>query len=282
METLFAYTDYRRFLADWFAAKKLANSHFSLRMLAERSGFKARDYLLRVMRGDRNLSPEGVRKLSGFFRFSEKQAEYFSALVEFNQAKTITDKERGYARLAEVRKYGSHQRLRQDQFEYLTAWYHSALRSLLPVLEPPLAGDGPEAWERLGKLMDPPLSPKQARDSVDLLLRLGLLARDARGRFTVQEPALSTGDEVGALGVSAFHRATMELAKRSIDKHPPESRDISGITMSISQDGFRRIKSELRAFRKRIQAIASADSGEDMVYQLNFHLIPLTRTRGHA
>jgi uncharacterized protein (TIGR02147 family) len=282
MEPLFAYTDYRRFLADWFVEKKRVNPRFSLRMLAERSGFKAKDYLLRVMRGDRNLSAEGVGKLSAFFRFSEKQAEYFSALVEFNQARDLPEKERGYARLAEVRKYGAHQRLRQDQFEYLTAWYHSALRSLLPVLEPPLAGEGPEEWERLGKLMDPPVTAKQARDSTELLLRLGLLARDARGRFTVQEPALTTGDEVAALGVAAFHRATMELAKRSIDKHPPASRDISGITMSISQDGFRRIKSELRAFRKRIQAIASADSAEDMVYQLNLHFIPLTRARGNA
>jgi uncharacterized protein (TIGR02147 family) len=281
MEPLFAYTDYRRFLADWFADRKRANSRFSLRVLAERSGFKARDYLLRVMRGERNLSAEGVAKLSGFFRFSEKQAEYFSALVQFNQARATEEKERCYARLSEVRKYGAHQRLRQDQFEYLTAWYHSALRSLLPVLEPQ-PGDGPADWERLGKLLDPPLTGKQARDSAELLLRLGLLSRDARGKYGVQEPALTTGDEVAALGVAAFHRATMELAKRSIDRHPPESRDISGVTMSISQDGFRRIKSELRAFRKRIQAIASADSGEDMVYQLNLHLIPLTRKRGHA
>lgn len=281
MEPLFAYTDYRRYLADWFAEKKRSNGRFSLRMLAERSGFKARDYLLRVMRGERNLSPEGIRKLSDFFRFSEKQAEYFSALVQLNQARTTSEKEAWYARLAEVRKYGAHQRLRQDQFEYLTAWYHSALRSLLPVLEPPPA-EGQEGWERLGRLLDPPITAKQARDSVDLLLRLGLLARDGRGRYTVQEPALSTGDEVAALGVAAFHRATMELAKRSIDKHPPASRDISGVTMSVSQDGFRRIKTELRAFRKRIQAIASADTGEDMVYQLNLHLIPLTRTRGQA
>lgn len=280
MEPLFAYTDYRRFLADWFALKKRANARFSLRVLAERSGFKARDYLMRVMRGERNLSPQGVLKLSEFFRFSEKQAEYFSALVRFNQARTQADKERLYARLSEIRKYGAHQRLRQDQFEYLTAWYHSALRSLLPVLEPDPLTEGREDWERLGKLLDPPLTAKQARDSVELLLRLGLLVRDARGRYAVQEPALTTGDEVAALGVAAFHRATMELAKRSIDKHPPPSRDISGVTMSISQDGFRRIKAELRAFRKRIQAIASADSGEDMVYQLNLHLFPLTRTRG--
>lgn len=280
MEPVFAYTDYRRYLADFFAERKRLNKHFSLRMLAERAGFKARDYLMRVMRGDRNLSLEGAGKLSEFFRFSEKQAEYFHALVQFNQARTTSEKEQCFARLSAIQKYGAHQKLRQDQFEYLTAWYHCALRSLLPVLEPHPQADGGEDWERVGKLLDPAITPKQARDSVELLLRLGLLARDSKGRYAVQEPALTTGDEVAALGVAGFHRATMELAKRSIDRHPPTARDISGLTMSVSQDGFRRIKSELRAFRKRVQAIASSDVGEDMVYQLNLHLIPLTRHQG--
>jgi uncharacterized protein (TIGR02147 family) len=142
------------------------------------------------------------------------------------------------------------------------------------------AADAEPDWEKLARMLDPPLTAKQARDSVDLLMRLGLLQRDAKGRYAVAEAALSTGDEVATLGVAGFHRATMDLAKRSIDRHPPAARDISGITMSISQDGFRRIKTELRAFRKKIQAIASADMGEDMVYQLNLHLIPLTRHQG--
>jgi uncharacterized protein (TIGR02147 family) len=280
MESIFAYTDYRRYLADFFAERKRLNKRFSLQMLADRSGFKARDYLMRVMRGDRNLSLEGIAKLSDFFRFSEKQTEYFRLLVQFNQARTTSEKEQCYHQLSEIQKYGAHQKLRQDQFEYLTAWYHSALRSLMPVLEQKDLPEGPDDWEKVAKLLDPPLTAKQARDSVDLLLRLGLLQRDGKGLYAVAEAALTTGDEVASLGVSAFHRATMELAKRSIDRHPPAARDISGITMSISQDGFRRIKSELRAFRKKVQAIASADMGEDMVYQLNLHLIPLTRHQG--
>jgi uncharacterized protein (TIGR02147 family) len=285
MESIFAYTDYRQYLADFFEERKRLNKHFSLRMLAERSGFKAKDYLMRVMRGDRNLSLEGANKLSDFFRFSEKQSDYFRTLVRFNQARTTSEKEQCFHHLSEIQKYGAHQKLRQDQFEYLSAWYHSALRSLLPVLDPKAGpsdpdGAGTEDWEKVGKLLDPPITAKQARDSVDLLLRLGLLQKDAKGKYAVAEAALSTGDEVATLGVAGFHRATMDLAKRSIDRHPPTARDISGITMSVSQDGFRRIKSEIRAFRKKIQSIASGDVGEDMVYQLNLHLIPLTRHQG--
>jgi uncharacterized protein (TIGR02147 family) len=276
MDSLFAYADYRLYLKDWYAEKKQASKHFSLRLLAERSGFKARDFLLRVMRGDRNLSRDGADKLSSFFRFSEKQAEYFRALVRFNQAPNTLEKERCWRTLSEIRKYGLHQKLRQDQFEYYSSWYHSALRSLLPVL------DVGEDWERMARLLDPPITPKQARDSVDLLQRLGLLERNARGRYTVSQPALSTGDEIASLAVAGFHKATMDLVKRSIDRHPAPSRDISGVTMSISRDGFQRIKSELRTFRKKIMAIASEDRDEDMVYQLNLHLIPLTRNRGGA
>src|SRR5690349_25170844 len=120
MESIFAYTDYRLYLADFFEERKRQNKHFSLRMLAERSGFKARDYLMRVMRGDRNLSPDGAERLSKYFRFSEKQAEYFRILIQFNQAPTTSEKESCYRRLSEIQKYGAHQKLRRDQFEYLS------------------------------------------------------------------------------------------------------------------------------------------------------------------
>jgi len=274
MDSLFAYADYRRYLRDWYEEKKQANTRFSLRMLAERAGFKARDYLLRVMRGDRNLSRDGAVKLSEFFRFSEKQSDYFQALVRFNQAPNTLEKERCWRTLCEIRKYGVHQRLRQDRFEYFSSWYHSALRSLLPVLE---AG---EDWERMGRLLDPPITARQARESVELLLRLGLLERDGQGRYTVSHPSLSTGDEIASLAVAGFHKSVLELARRSIDRHPAACRDVSGVTMSLSRDGFQRIKSELRAFRKKVMAIASEDTGEDMVYQLSLHFIPLTRSRG--
>ena len=274
MESLFAYTDYRLYLKDWYEEKKLSNKHFSLRMLAERSGFKARDYLLRVMRGDRNLSLDGAEKLSNFFRFSEKQAEYFKTLVQFNQAPNTLEKERCWKRLSEIQKYGAHQKLRHDQFEYYSSWYHSALRSMLPVM------DCKDDWDLVARMLDPPITAKQARDSVELLLRLGLIQREGKGRYSVAQPALSSGDEVASLALAGFHKSTMELAKRSIDRHEASCRDVSGVTMSISSGGFDRIKAEIRAFRKKIMAIASEDSEEDMVYQLNMHFIPLTKRRG--
>jgi uncharacterized protein (TIGR02147 family) len=261
MESIFSYTDFRQYLREYFQEKKAASPAFSYRMLAERAGFKARDYLLRVMNGQRNLSHDSADKLSKYFRFSEKQAEYFHALVLFNQAETTLEKEKIFARLAEIQKYGKHQRLRQAQFMYLSSWHHIALRSLLPLLNKSEASDP----ERVGLLLDPVISGKQVKDSIELLIGLGLLNKTPKGTYSVGDLALTTGDEVAALSVAGFHKTAMDLAKRSIDKHPAAARDISGLTMGVSQDGFKRIKSEIQAFRKRIMAIAMNDSGEDMI-----------------
>lgn len=278
MESIFSYTDYRQYLLDYFQEKKHANPGFSYRILAERAGFKARDYLMRVMKGQRNLSHDSADKLSGYFQFSEKQAEYFHALILFNQAETTSEKENLYVRLSEIQKYGKHQRLRQAQFAYLSSWHHIALRSLLPLLKKSEASDP----EQVGRLLDPVLTGKQVKDSIEMLLSLGLLTKTPNGTYRVGELALTTGDEVASLSVAEFHKSAMDLAKRSIDKHSAASRDISGLTMGVSQDGFKRIKSEIQAFRKRIMAIAMNDSGEDMIYQMNLHLFPFSRNRGRA
>lgn len=276
MNSLFAYSDYRLYLQDWYAEKKQANTHFSFRLWAEKSGFKARDYLMRVMRGDRNLSLDGIEKLSEYFHFSEKQIEYFRALVAFNQAEEPIAKEKAWQKLSQISKIGVHQKIRREQFEYFSSWHYAALRSLLPVTD---CGDD---WEKVGRWFDPILSAKQVKDSVDLLLKLGLLQRKAKGRYTVTHAALTTGDEIASVAVAAFHKTTIDLVKRSIEKHPSTARDISGITMSLSNQGYQRIKTELSAFRKKVMEIAAADTKEDMVYQLNLHLIPLTQNRGVA
>ena len=278
MESVFSYTDYRKYLRDYFQAKKQANPGFSYRVLAQKCGFKARDYLMRVMQGKRNLSPAGAGLLSKYFQFSEKQAEYFQTLVLFNQAETTLEKQPHFTKLSEIQRHGKHQRLRQDQYAYLSSWHHIALRSLLPLLDRQAADDP----EKVGRLMDPPLTAKQVKDSIELLLHLGLLKKEGKGGFSVGDMALTTGDEIASLSVAEFHKTAMDLAKRSINTHAAESRDITGLTMGVSQAGFRRVKSEIQAFRKRIMAIVMNDADEDMVYQLNLHLFPLTRKRGFA
>ncbi len=270
MESIFAYTDFRRYLREYFDHMKRTRNGFSLRVLSDQAGFRARDYLLRVMNGTRNLSKSGIYKLSQALRLSEKEADYFENLVAMNQAKTAGEKKHFYSRLSRIGKHISHQRLRGDQFSILSDWHHCAIRSLLPVT------DFKDDFVKIGARLDPPITAAQVRKSVERLLALGLIARNEDGTYRAATDALSTGDEVRSVALTEFHRISAELAKRSLDRHPPAHRDISGVTMSLSAQGFAKVKNEIRALRKRVMEIAAEDTDEDRVCQMNIHLFPLT------
>jgi uncharacterized protein (TIGR02147 family) len=271
MKSLFEYTDYRSFLRDYFAFKKAENKNFSFRILADRAGFKARDYLLRVMNGSRNLSQSGAFMLSRALKLSEKEADYFTHLVFFNQAGTSIEKDYFLKKMNEVNKYGKIQKLRQDQFVYLSEWYYSALRSLLPVI------DFKDNYSEIAKFLDPALTPGQVRKAIDLLVQLGLLAKNKAGRFEVPASRLTAGDEVQSVALARFHKQILELARRAIDYCPAKGRDISGVTISLSSSGFDKIKSEIQAFRKKVMAVAEQDANEEAVFQLNIQFFPLSK-----
>jgi uncharacterized protein (TIGR02147 family) len=273
MSTIYSYTNYRTFLKEFFALKKQDNSHFSFQVFANKAGFKARDHILRVMNGHSNLSYEGSLKLATAMDLKEKESEYFTNMVLFNQAKTHDEQLIYYNKMSAICKTTQTQQLRQEQFEYFSEWYYSALRSFLPLF------NFNNNHAIIGKFLDPPINTQQVRKAIDLLTELGLLTVDDKGNYKVSNSSLTAGDEVASMAINSFHKQSLELAIRSISKTPSDQRDISGVTMSVSQNGFEKIKSELQAFRKKIISIAENDSGEDRVVQFNMQLFPLTKKR---
>lgn len=273
MSTIYSYTNYRTFLKDYFAIKKEENPHFSFQIFANKAGIKARDHILRVMNGQSNLSYEGSVKFSSAMDLSEKEGDYFVNMVLFNQAKNHEEQLIYFNKMSQICNATPTQRLRQDQYNYFSEWYYSALRSFLPLY------NFDNNYGLIGKYLDPPISAQQVKKAIDLLCEMGLLTVDEKGNYKVAASSLTAGDEVASVAINSFHRQSLELAIRSISKTPADQRDISGATMSVSQKGFEKIKSEIQAFRKKIISIAENDSDEDRVVQFNMQLFPLSKKR---
>jgi uncharacterized protein (TIGR02147 family) len=273
MEPIYAYTDYRKYLRDYFSYKKSENSNFSLKTIADRAGFKARDYILRVMNGTRNLSQSGSFKLSEALRLSQKETTYFINLVAFNQAGSARERDFFYTRLAEVCRHGKQQKIRKNQFEYFSEWYYSARRSILPVI------DFNDDYAAIGRFLRPPLSASQVEKAIEFLLELGLLKKDDKGKYHVAKQQLTAGDAVRSVAVVRFHKQSLDLARRALENISSDDRDITGVTMSLSRKGFEKIRDEIAAFRKTVMTIAEEDTNEEGAYQLNMQLFPLSKRR---
>jgi uncharacterized protein (TIGR02147 family) len=92
MIDIFNYTDYRAFLNDFYIQSKERNSHFSYQLFSQKAGINSKGFLFNVIKGKKHLSKANILGLMRACNLAKQGAEYFECLVDFNQARTLTEK----------------------------------------------------------------------------------------------------------------------------------------------------------------------------------------------
>jgi uncharacterized protein (TIGR02147 family) len=276
MPNIFEYTDYKKFLADYYEKAKERNPGFSYQVFSQKAGIKSRGFLYNAVHGKRTLSKSHVFGLSQALNLNKSETAYLENLVAFNQAKSLKERNYFYERLSSIRPGKKHgwkpQIVRNDQFEFYSKWYHSVIRSLIDLHG--FAGD----YEKLARNVYPRIKPLQAKKSVELLLRLGLVRKRPNGSYAVTDKSIATPKEVAGLAVMNFHRDAGRLAMAALNDVHKDRRNFSAMTLGISHETYKEICNDILALRRAIQQKAEADNSADAVYQLNFQFFPVSRT----
>lgn len=263
---IFEYLDYRKFLQDYYRIRKAANPSFSLRTFSDKIGFKAKDFISRVMQGEKNLSEQSIQKVASGLRLGKRETEFFAALVLFNQAETSEERETYFTQMQEVLKIvrftDSQHLMAHYQYQVYSDWRHLVVRSLIGMFG--FSGD----FKELGNRVHPKISPEEAKESVKLLESCGLIKKTEDGSYELSQSAITTGDHTSKTALRGFHQKCLKLGADSVDRDAPSERNISGLTLGISKDSYERIVERINAFRKEIAFIAEEDNEADSAYQL--------------
>jgi uncharacterized protein (TIGR02147 family) len=270
MKSIFEFLDYRLYLKDYYQDRKAADKGYTFRRMAKQMGFGSSNYLMLVMQGKRNVGKESLEKIAKGLDLGKKEAEYFSYLAFFDQAKTNVEKNYFFALIASFRTKSQVVKLHADKFNYYDQWYNPVLREIVKRRR---ADADPK---EIAQSVSPPILPKEARKSLALLRDLGLLKVE-HGRFAQSADLIHTDREVQSLAVRNFHKKMSDLAKEAIDNVDPLSREISSLTLRISEKGFEGMKKRLQEFREELLQMVRGDSGDDRVYQLNFQFFPVSK-----
>ena len=173
---VFEYLDYREFLKDYYSAKKEANPAFSLRVFSDKIGFKAKDFISRVMSGSKNLSDQSISKVAAGLRLGKHETEFFTGLVKFNQAETTEDRNAAFEEMQaalKVARFAEKQHvLGHAQYMVYSHWRHLTVRSLIGMFG--FNGD----YETLAKQVRPHITAEEAKKSVQLLEECELIKKD--------------------------------------------------------------------------------------------------------
>lgn len=268
---IFAYLDYREYLADYYTAAKANSRAFSYRWFSRRAGFSSPNFLKLVIDGQRNLGTDSVDRFADALGLDASASEFFGNLVAFNQAETADEKNEAFERVAASRRFRRARRLDRAFFDYLSNWYYPAIREMVA------RTDFREDASWIARQLVPRITAAQARKALELLLELGLLERDTEGRLTRGEASLTTGHEVRSLAIANYHRQMLERASDSIDLVDRDRRDISALTVCVQPERVAELKARIQAFREVLLDLCDRDDSPTVVYQLNLQLFPLTR-----
>lgn len=266
---IFDYLDYREFLRDAYRDLKTRQRGFSYRVFAKRAGMSSPNFLKLVIDGQRNLTAQSVERFAGALGLNPRETAFFRELVGFAQAASAAQKNEHYERIGKFRKHTSVRRLERDMFAYLSHWYYPAIRELVTCES---FREDPE-W--ISAQLRPAVPPARVKEAIDTLLQLGVLERDQSGTLKQGEPLLSTGPEVRSLAVGNFHRQMMERAAESIELCDREHREISGVTVALSQQRFEMFKQKIHALRAELLELSAAETAPTRVVQFNFQAFPL-------
>lgn len=270
---IFLFYDYRAFLKASFAFNKGQSRRFSHRYIVTRAGFKSPNVLKNVIDGKRNLTFAAAESFAKAFKLDGNGRRYFLALVQYNQAGTVTEKEKFFQELVDLRQRENPARLGERQFEVFSHWWHLAIREIVSL---PDFQFSPE-W--VADALSPSITPDEAADSLSLLKNLGLIAMNRDRSWTQVEKTMATDARVKSVMVSQFHREMIRLGGESLSRFPGKDREISGTTLRVSEGDLGKIKAWLREFRMKILGLAAQSAGADQVYQLNFQFFPLVKSR---
>jgi uncharacterized protein (TIGR02147 family) len=269
MLNIFEYLNYQTFMKDYYEARKRQNSFFSYRFMGKVLGMDP-GFLVKVIQGKILLPERAIGDVAKLCKLGEKEAEYFEALVQYGRAKTPEEIKGRFEKLITLRGMESRP-LEPNQYDYYKKWYHAAIRSLLTFYD--FQGD----YAALAARIHPPITVEEAKESMELLEKTGIITRHADGKYEVMGPPITTGEKWQSTAIRNFQQESIELALQSLVRDPKNVRDISTVTVALRFADLEEITARIKELRQSIMHLM-VDSGEpDCVYQINFQAFPMTR-----
>jgi uncharacterized protein (TIGR02147 family) len=269
MKDILEYTDYRQYIADYYADRK-AKSAFSWQEFATAAGFSSPVYLKYVSEGRFNLSEEAAVRTARSMRLADFECDFFVEMVKFDHAKNDAEKRAAFSKMVSIADAHKSKILEGESFRFFEDWKNPVLRELAPAMP----GAKPLA---LAHACRPEVSAAEVAESLNFLVKADLLKKDKNGNYAQTDKVVTTGPmNVTPLAVRGMHRQMGEFALDAIENVPQDERHFSGLTLGITHDAYKEIVQKIAEFRKEIIAIATREPATDEVYRLNVQFFPMT------
>lgn len=269
MKSIVEYTDYRKAILDYYEERKRCSA-FTWREFARIAGFTSAVYLKYVGEGKKNLSAVGAKQTAAAMGLAGCDQMYFELLVAYAHAKSDEAKREAFEKICEFANAHRVKVIGRDEFDFFRSWKNIVLREIAPAMP------GAKPLE-LAKTCKPAITAAEVTEILNFLTKAGLLVKTGIGEYRQTDKLLSMDSfDVKTLAAQDLQVQMGELVIDAIKNMPKEERNMSGVTLGLTERSRVRIEQELTTFRHRVMSIAAEDDKTEQVFRLNLQFFPLS------
>lgn len=275
-----AYTDFRRYLHDFYSYKRRQTSDsirpYSYADFSAAANIKSPNYLKLIIDGRRNLSAAMITKFAKALGLSKPETREFGALVNYGQSKSPAERNQHLKVLSEIRvqKQIKDGKLHSQDYESVPSWVTWVLHAMLDQKNVKFSED------RLKDLIRNKATEEEIRSSLKGLVERGEIQIDEEGNGKKARELMSGRENVPVELVRKLQAELIYLGLESLFQDRPQDREFGAMTMSLTEEEFDQMKFELRQLRKKWNKdfkVKRHEEKGDRVFQLNIQLFPITK-----
>lgn len=265
------YIDYRKYLKDFYHAKKQLSQDYSYRVFARRAGISSPSHFKMIIDRDRNLSSKTTDQYIKGLGLGKTEAGYFELLVRYDQEKDHERKVEYFQEILKEKKKKGFSPLASEQYNFLSKWHYVAVYVMVDLED--FESDPEWMVKRLRKRVSIPNVEKAIED----LLKIGLLKYDSDMKLVQTQGALDTPEEIIDIAIKSYHHNMIQLALNYLEEGDWLLREFNGGTLPVNKETLPLLKEKIRDFRKELNDLTANIDEVCEVYQFNIQLFPLTK-----
>lgn len=259
---IYEYNNFRTFLRDFYEYKHAENRYFTKAFICRELGLpNTRSYFNDVI-GGKQVSAQKLTLFIKMMKLSNDEANYFRALVNYNQCNNPDDKEMFLDQLIALNRTPK-EIMAAKNYSYYREWYHSVIRALLAIV------DFKDDYAKLAQMVFPSIPPTQAKESIRLLGQLEMIKQDEQGHYRPISKVISTGSYMKDEIIKSYQLKSLEVARVSITQNKRQNQRVLTKVISISDSAYTAIEKRLERFNAEVTSIVHKDTEKaDRVYQM--------------
>lgn len=266
--SIWSYLDYRLFLSDHIAYKRSASPGFSVRKFCLEAQITTQNYVLKVIRGEKNLGPKLCENFIRALGLQTAEAEYFRALIRLAGATTLEQRDLASSQLDSLRSRYARSAPVLDH-SILRHWTFGAIWELASC---PGADLSPAA---IASALRFKVSQQEIKEALEYLIARGYIVEQS-GRYVQSDVPVQIKSGKTDEWIRRSHREHVALALQAVD-WPIEQRGFFGVTLAFDHRRLRELKARMAAFMDDIQRDFALDPSADTVYRIHTHAFPLAQ-----